>query len=174
MICIAVIGPGENATVRDIADAHSVGALCAARGWVVLTGGRAAGVMTAAAEGAASAGGTSIGILPDSDRSEAAASLTVSLPTGLGEARNAVLVTAASGVIACGMSAGTLSEIALAVAAGRPLALVHPGEAGVALLSSIGADAAFFAGSGEEAVQWMNMRLAGQEAITTRASTRVS
>lgn len=163
MIYIAVIGPGESATAGNIADAHAVRALCALRGWTVLTGGREAGVMAAAAEGALSAGGLSVGLLPGSDRSGAASALTVSLPTGLGEARNMALITAANGVVACGMSPGTLSEIALAVAADRPLALVRPDETGVALLTSLGS-AAFFAGSAEEAVQWMHMHLDGRPA----------
>lgn len=159
MIYIAIVGPGERATARAIADARSVGAHCAARGWITLTGGRDSGVMAAAAEGATSAGGMCIGILPGSDRSEAAASLTASIPTGLGEARNAVLVTAASGVIACGISAGTLSEIALALAARRPLALVRPGDAEVALFNSMRMDSAFVASSAQEAVDWMARQL---------------
>lgn len=159
MIYVAIVGPGERASDRAIADARSVGALCATRGWMTLTGGRDSGVMAAAAEGATSAGGMCIGILPGSDRSEAAASLTASIPTGLGEARNAVLVSAASGVIACGMSAGTLSEIGLAVAAHRPLVLVRPGEAEVTMLSSLRGEPAFVASSAEEAVDWMARQL---------------
>lgn len=158
MIYIAIIGPGESASPRDVADAHSVGALCAGRGWITLTGGRNSGVMAAAAGGASSMGGLSIGILPGGDRSDAADSLTASLPTGLGEARNALLVTAASGLIGCGISAGTLSEIALAVAVRRPLALVGANGAAVALLTSLPSDA-FFADSAEAAVDWMARQL---------------
>lgn len=159
MIYVAIVGPGDSASVRDTAHAHSVGALCAARGWITLTGGRNCGVMAAAAEGASSVGGTSIGILPGSDRSDAADALTASLPTGLGEARNAVLVSAADGVIACGLSAGTLSEMALAVAGRRPLALVQPGDAEMALLSSIAPGLVWIASSAEDAVEWMARQL---------------
>lgn len=159
MIYIAIVGPGESASARDTEDAYSVGALCAARGWITLTGGRDSGVMAAAAGGATSAGGMCIGILPGADRAEAAASLTASIPTGLGEARNAVLVSAATGVIACGMSAGTLSEIALALASHRPLALVRPGEAEVTMLSRLRGEPAFVASSAEAAVEWMARRL---------------
>lgn len=155
MIYIAIIGPGESASARDIADAHSVGALCAGRGWITLTGGRDSGVMAAAAEGATSGGGMCIGILPGSDRSRAAASLTASIPTGLGEARNAVLVTAAAGVIACGMSSGTLSEIGLALAAQRPVALVRADSGTISLLARFTAEPLGFAEDPADAVEWV-------------------
>lgn len=155
-IHVAVVGPGDGATARDIADARSVGAICAARGWIVLTGGRNAGVMAAAAEGASSSGGVSIGLLPGADRNDAAPSLTVSLPTGLGEARNAVLVTAADAVIACGMSAGTLSEIALAIQARRPIALLG---ADAALLAGLAHGGVLTADSPEAAVEWIEGEL---------------
>ena len=159
VIYIAVVGPGDGASARDIAHARSVGALCATRGWITLTGGRNAGVMAAAAEGASSGGGVSIGVLPGPDRSEAAPSLTASLPTGLGEARNAVLVTAADGVIACGMSPGTLSEIALALKARRPVALVRADVEAAALVAGLGSETVFAADSAETAVEWMESEI---------------
>ena len=155
-IYVAVVGPGDGATARDIADARSIGALCAARGWIVLTGGRNAGVMAAAAEGASSSGGVSIGVLPGADRNDAAPALTVSLPTGLGEARNAVLIAAADAVLACGMSAGTLSEIALAIQARRPVALLG---ADAALLAGLGRGVVLTADSPEAAMEWIDGEL---------------
>ena len=77
------------------------------------------GVMNAASEGAASEGGTVIGVLPDTDRHGANEHLTFALATGLGQARNAVIVTAADSVIAIGGGWGTLSEIAIARRLGR-------------------------------------------------------
>jgi uncharacterized protein (TIGR00725 family) len=85
---------------------------------VVLNGGRDAGVMAAVAEGASGAGGISVGILPGPDREGASAALTVALPTGLGEARNAVLVMACDALIVIGGSWGTLSELALGMRRG--------------------------------------------------------
>ena len=79
------------------------------------------GVMEAAARGAAEAGGTSIGILPGPDRSGQARDLTWSIPTGMGEARNALVVRASDALIAVGGEFGTLSEIALAVKLGVPV-----------------------------------------------------
>jgi uncharacterized protein (TIGR00725 family) len=75
--------------------------------------------MEAASEGAASAGGTVVGLLPGTDRSQGNCHLTLALATGLGEARNAVLTSAADSVIAIGRGWGTLSEIALARKRGR-------------------------------------------------------
>jgi len=123
---VAVVGPAAaSLAARPEADdvlsaAYDVGRLLAERGAVVLCGG-GTGVMAAAADGAAAGGGTSIGLLPGPDRSEAHASLTFALPTGLGELRNGLLVRAADAVIAVGGSWGTLSEIALAMRTGVPV-----------------------------------------------------
>jgi uncharacterized protein (TIGR00725 family) len=86
----------------------------------VVTGGLG-GVMAAAARGVAEVGGTSIGLLPGSDRADASDTLSLALPTGLGEVRNALVVRSADAVIAIGGSWGTLSEIALAMRTGTPL-----------------------------------------------------
>ena len=75
--------------------------------------------MEAACRGAKEAAGLTVGILPGSDRSEANPFVDVVLPTGLGEARNALVVGAADAVIAIGGGYGTLSEIALALKAGK-------------------------------------------------------
>jgi uncharacterized protein (TIGR00725 family) len=77
------------------------------------------GVMEAACRGAASAGGTSVGLLPGLDRDAANAFVTVALPTGLGELRNGLIVRACEGLIAVGGEYGTLSEIALALKGGK-------------------------------------------------------
>src|ERR1700750_1623015 len=126
ILTVAIVGPGEHASSDAIADAAAVGKLIAERGWVMLCGGRAAGVMDVAARAVRDANGIGIGLLPGTDRNDASLHLTVALPTGLGEARNAVLVTAAHAVIACGMSAGTSSEVSLALRLGKPTAFVRP------------------------------------------------
>jgi uncharacterized protein (TIGR00725 family) len=78
-------------------------------------------VMEAACRGVRREGGTSVGILPGLDRAAANPHLDVALPTGLGEARNALVVNAADAVIAVGGGYGTLSEIGLALRAGKPV-----------------------------------------------------
>jgi uncharacterized protein (TIGR00725 family) len=75
--------------------------------------------MEAACRGAKEADGLTVGILPGADRTEANPFVDVVLPTGLGEARNALVVGAADVVIAIGGGYGTLSEIALALKAGK-------------------------------------------------------
>jgi hypothetical protein len=120
---VAVVGPGAEATAAQCATAAEVGRLLGRAGCVVVNGGLD-GVMAAAAAGAAEAGGTSIGLLPGTDRDAAAETLTVAIPTGLGELRNALIVRAADAVIAVGGSWGTLSEIALSMRTGTPVVVI--------------------------------------------------
>jgi len=75
--------------------------------------------MEAACRGAKGSGGATVGILPGTDRAAANPFVDVAVPTGLGEARNAIVVRAADAVIAIGGGYGTLSEIALALKAGK-------------------------------------------------------
>jgi uncharacterized protein (TIGR00725 family) len=116
---VAVCGASD-ATPSQLEAAKEVGRLLA-RGGAVLINGGFGGVMSAASEGAASEGGTVVGVLPDADRAGANPHLTVALATGLGQARNTVIVTAADCVIAIGAGWGTLSEIGLARRLDRPV-----------------------------------------------------
>ena len=75
--------------------------------------------MEAACRGARDAGGTTLGLLPGPDRGDANPYVEVAVPTGLGEARNALVVRAADALIAVGGGYGTLSEIALALKGGK-------------------------------------------------------
>jgi uncharacterized protein (TIGR00725 family) len=95
-----------------------VGRELAARGAVLVCGGLG-GVMEAACRGAKDAGGRTVGILPGTDRAAANPFVDAAIPTGLGEARNALVVRAADALIAVGGGYGTLSEIALALKAGK-------------------------------------------------------
>jgi uncharacterized protein (TIGR00725 family) len=114
---VAVCGASD-ATPSQLDAAREVGRLLAKSGAIVINGGYG-GVSGAASEGAASEGGTVVGLLSESDREGANANLTVSLPTGLGQGRNLLIVTAAESVIAIGRGWGTLSEIAHARRLGR-------------------------------------------------------
>jgi hypothetical protein len=109
---IAVVGASQ-AAEEDLANAHRLGAALAKLGAVVLCGGRG-GVMEAAARGAAEAGGLTLGFLPGADPGDANPWITLPLATGLGEARNALVVGSSEAVVAVGGSWGTLSEISLA------------------------------------------------------------
>jgi uncharacterized protein (TIGR00725 family) len=75
--------------------------------------------MEAACRGAKEAGGTTVGLLPGLDRGDANPYVDVAVPTGLGEARNALVVRAADALVAIGGGYGTLSEIGLALRAGK-------------------------------------------------------
>lgn len=77
--------------------------------------------MEAATRGAVEAGAIAVGFLPGTDTADANPYLTVAIPTGLGEGRNTLLVTASRAVIAVGGSWGTESEIAFAVRTGTPV-----------------------------------------------------
>lgn len=98
--------------------AYQVGGAIADRGAVLLCGGRG-GVMAAAAKGVRERGGLAVGILPGEEKREGNPYLDISLATGLGDARNAVLTRTADGLIAIGGAYGTLSEIGLALKMGK-------------------------------------------------------
>src|SRR5438552_10136236 len=116
---VAVCGPDP--CTREVADqAEDVGRFLARAGAVVVCGGHG-GVMGSASKGAADEGGTVIGILPGSSRAEGNPYLTVSIPTGMGEMRNALIVRSADALIAIAGEFGTLSEIAFALKTGVPV-----------------------------------------------------
>lgn len=114
---VAVCGSSV-ATDEELKRAEEVGRLLAEAGAVVICGGLG-GVMDAAARGVKAAGGIAVGLLPGDDRAGASEHLTIALPTGMGEMRNALIVRAADAVIAIGGEWGTLSEIALAMRTGK-------------------------------------------------------
>ncbi len=116
---VSVVGSGT-ATGDLYEKAREVSRLVAERDGIVVCGGLS-GVMEAAARGAAEAGGTSIGILPDEDRKRANEYLTHSIATGTGHARNLAVVCSGDVVVAIGGEYGTLSEIGLARKVGRPV-----------------------------------------------------
>lgn len=118
-VYVAVIGPGD-ASSEVAAEAETVGATLGAGGAVLVCGGLG-GAMEAACRGAKSAGGTTLGILPGADRGAANPWVDLAVATGLGEARNVLVVRSADAVVAVGGGYGTLSEVALALKLGRPV-----------------------------------------------------
>ena len=113
---VAVIG-GTEVDPGVEADAETVGRLLAEAGIVVVTGGRE-GVAAAACRGASSAGGVTIGLLPGRGRDEANPWVSIAIPTGLGEMRNALVVMDADAVIAFPGAYGTLIEMAFSLLSG--------------------------------------------------------
>lgn len=149
---VGVMGPGEGATRDDVRVARELGALVAAEGWVLVTGGRARGVMEAASRGAREAGGLTVGILPGEDAADASEFVDLAVVTGMGQARNQINVLTSRVVFACGAGAGTASEIALALKARRPVILLRAAEEARAFFASLGPGAVHFADGPKEAV----------------------
>jgi uncharacterized protein (TIGR00725 family) len=114
---IAVCGAGR-CDAALAAQAEAVGRGLALAGAALICGGLG-GVMAAACAGARAAGGLTIGILPCDDPRSANPDVLIPIATGMGQARNAVIVQTAGAVIAIGGEYGTLSEIALARKVGR-------------------------------------------------------
>ncbi len=111
---IGVMGGGD---VEDsvIELAVELGGRIADRGWTLLNGGRACGVMEGCTRGAKQSGGMVIGILPSRDTTGSIAELDIAIVTGMGDARNLINVLTSDVVIALRGGAGTVSEVALAL-----------------------------------------------------------
>jgi uncharacterized protein (TIGR00725 family) len=118
-VYLAVVGPSA-ATPAEHALGEEIGQLIAEAGAVLICGGLG-GLMEAAASGCTKAGGRSVGVLPTETRAGANPYLTTVVATGMGEARNAIVVRTADAVIAVAGEFGTLSEIALALKMGKPV-----------------------------------------------------
>jgi uncharacterized protein (TIGR00725 family) len=138
---VAVCG-GGSWEADACALAEDVGSRLAVAGAVLICGGLG-GVMSAAAKGAALAGGLTIGVLPGADAAAANEHIALPLPTGMGEGRNVLVVRFADAVIAIGGEWGTLSEIALARKIGVPVvALASPLAATIGIANAPDARAA--------------------------------
>jgi uncharacterized protein (TIGR00725 family) len=119
---VAVIGSGS----EGLDPAEEVGRLLAQHGCVVVCGGLGE-VMEAAARGAKSAGGTTLGVLPGDDPAAANEWIDHAVATGTGHARNLAVVASCEAAIAVGGRWGTLAEIAYARLLGRPVVVLEPG-----------------------------------------------
>ncbi len=146
---IAVCGAGD-AAAASLQLAHEVGSRIAAAGAIMICGGHG-GVMQAACAGAKAAGGLTIGVLPGTDRHAANPFVDIPIVTGMGQARNLIIVGTAQAVIAIGGEYGTLSEIALALKIGVPVVGLHTWQ--LAKAAQQVADPIVRAGSAVEAVR---------------------
>lgn len=112
---VGVMGGGEAASAEDCKVAYHLGKLIAREGWVLLNGGRPAGVMEASARGAKENDGLTVGILPDNSSCFACKYIDIPIVTGMGDGRNYINVLSSDVVVALPGKAGTISEIALAL-----------------------------------------------------------
>ena len=116
-IYISVIGSGQASPTEEKL-AEEVGRILAERGAIIVCGGLQ-GIMAAVCRGAKSADGLTIGVLPGETHADANPWDDIQVPTGLGYARNTIVVKAGLAVIAIAGAFGTLSEIGHALADGK-------------------------------------------------------
>ncbi|MFX1577064.1 MAG: TIGR00725 family protein [Promethearchaeota archaeon] len=124
-----MIGSSGGISREISALAEEVGQEIGRRGAVLITGGKD-GVMEAASRGAKKVDGITIGILPEHDESKANPFVDVTIPTGIGYARNYVNILASNAIVSIAGAAGTLSEIGYAIALEKRLILLK-GTGGV-------------------------------------------
>ena len=156
---IGIMGPGDSATSSDLKNANELGHLIAQHDWYLLTGGRNTGVMDAASKGASKAGGTVIGILPSTDKTEASEYLDIPICTGMGSARNNINVLSSDVIIALGTGAGTTSEIMLALKADKPIVLLTPADSLLSFVDALPYSRPAIAQSPEEVISLIKQYL---------------
>jgi uncharacterized protein (TIGR00725 family) len=156
---VGVMGAGEGADEQAVALAFQLGNLIAQAGWVVLSGGRDAGVMRAVNAGAKQVPGSlTVGILPNAETS-ASPDLDLVIVTDLGSGRNNVNVLSSDVVVACGRGGpGTVAEVALALKAGKPVVLLGVDPAAARFFREIGGRLVSIAHTPEEALAVIQRR----------------
>ncbi len=123
-LVIGVMG-GGHISKNNFEMARELGGLIAENGWILLNGGRDAGIMRASAEGAKSKGGLTIGILPGISKEQSNPYIDIPIITGMSDARNLINVLSSDIIVACPGSAGTISEVALALKNGKHVILLQ-------------------------------------------------
>src|SRR6478736_4217993 len=135
---VGVMGPGENATPDQNRVAYQLGCAIAEEGWITLTGGRGFGVMDAALRGASECDGLTIGILPTENAKGSSKHAAIKIVTGLGGARNQISIMSSHALVICGMSAGTATEVAMALKVDKKVILLNQDEVTIAFFKKIG------------------------------------
>ena len=148
---IGVMGAGV-ATSEDLQLSYELGKAIAFNNWVLLTGGRKAGVMDAASRGAKAGGGLVIGVLPGKDTSGMSDAVDIPILTDMGNARNNINVLSAQVIITCGIGLGTASEIALALKNHKPVVLLQSTKITYQFFASLTDELLFSAETVESAI----------------------
>ena len=146
------MGAGATATQADIANARQLGKAIAENGWILLTGGRKSGVMDAASKGAKDADGLTIGILPNNNTQGISDAVDIAIVTDLGNARNNINVLSSDIIIACGMGAGTASEVALAIKNNKQIILLSDNQESKQFFKNLSPENIFIAISSRNAI----------------------
>ena len=152
-IIVGIMGPGNLATPNDLNNAHQLGQLIAQNGWILLTGGRKAGVMEAASKGAKVAGGLTVGILPGNNTDGIAEDIDIAIVTDLGNARNNINVLSSEVVIACGIGTGTASEVTLALKNQKQVILLNENEISQEFFKSLSPENILIANTPAQAIE---------------------
>jgi uncharacterized protein (TIGR00725 family) len=148
---VGVVGTGANSG-QAVANAKRLGELLAAEGWIVLSGGRNAGVMKAVSAGAKQKGGLTIGLLP-TKASDVSPDIDVAIITDMNNARNNLIGLSSNVVIACGIDGpGTASEVALALKNDKNVILLGADAKAREFFKPLGGDKLFLADTPEQAV----------------------
>lgn len=155
---VGVIGSGDEIQ-PSVENARRLGELIARQGWVVLSGGRDAGVMRAVNEGAKSVEGSlTVGVLPNSS-ARVAPHVDVAIVTDVNNARNNIIGLSCDVVVACGAGgAGTASEIALALKNGKSVALLAVEDSFYDFFQRLAPDRVFRAETPEETIRAIRER----------------
>jgi len=157
------MGGGEKASEIDVKCAYELGKLIAEEGWVLLSGGRNAGVMDSVNQGAKAAGGLTIGIMPTKDKSMISDAVDIPVITDMGSARNNINVLTSDVVIACGVGgAGTASEVALALKSRKQVILLNDSNESQTFFKKIGGDLVRTASTPDEVITMVKQLLTQQ------------
>lgn len=159
-IIIGVMGPGDAATTQNTKYAYELGRLIAQENWVLLSGGRNVGVMDAVNKGAKEANGLTVGIMPTNDPATFSEFVDIVIITDMKGARNNINVLSSEVVVACGLGAGTTSEIALALKARKKVILLDMDESDQNFFKKIGKDNISTANTPQEAIKLIKALLA--------------
>ncbi len=152
-LVVGVVGSGRN--IQPAVDnARKLGELIALEGWIVLSGGRNAGVMKAVNDGAKKVKDSlTIGILPNSS-SDIASNVDITIITDINNARNNIIGLSSNVVIACGVDgSGTASEIALALKNGRAVILLAVEDSVFTFFQRLAKDRVYSVRTPEEAIR---------------------
>jgi uncharacterized protein (TIGR00725 family) len=154
---IGVMGAGRNATEDDCELGRQLGSLVAGKGWVLLSGGTALGVMDASCKAASDAGGLVVGVIAQSDDRKMSKYVDVPIFTGMLTGRNFINCLTSDVMIACGtMAAGTLSEVAMSLRADKDVILLGCEEDTQTFLKRLGGDKVHVVDSPEDAIAVAN------------------
>lgn len=155
------MGPSQASQTQQ-ETAYALGRAIATEGWLLLTGGRQEGVMDAACRGAKSAHGLTVGILPTATPEGISSAVDVPILTDLGCARNNVNVLSSQVVVACGVGPGTVSEVALAIKANRPVILLAVHQSVWSFFQGLSDQPVAYAETVEETIQSIHKALGNQ------------